>query len=62
MNYAINYKNQVIRFYGYTRKSKSYYAMVNYSLITAPTLQELCNKIGISRTALRHDVPRNDIK
>lgn len=59
--YAINYKNQIIRFYGYNYNSKSYYAMVNYDIVSAKNLKELCNKIGISHTALRHDVYRNDI-
>ena len=59
--YAINYKNQIIRFYGYDANTKSYYAMVDNDIINAKNLKELCIKIGISHTALHRDVLRNDI-
>lgn len=59
--YAINCKNQIIRFYGYDYNSNNYYAMVDHDVINANTLKELCNKIGLSHTALHHDVYRNDI-
>ena len=60
--YTINCKNQLVRFYGYNHISKCYYAMVDYDIIIAKNLKELCAKIGISHTALRRDVSRNDIK
>lgn len=59
--YAINYKNQLIRFYGYDYNLKNYYAMVDRDIVSAKNLKELCNKIGISHTALHRDVYRNDI-
>jgi hypothetical protein len=59
--YAINYKNQVIRFYGYDYNSKDYYAMIDRDVVSAKNLKELCNKIGLSHTALHRDVCRNDI-
>ena len=58
---AVNYKNQIIRFYGYDSNSKSYYAVVDYDIVSAKNLKELCAKIGISHTALHRDVYRNDI-
>lgn len=57
-----NYKNECIRFYGYNHNSKCYYAMVNYDIIIGKNIKELCAKIGISHTALKRDVQRNDIK
>lgn len=59
--YAVNYKNQIIKLYGYDANTKSYYAMVNDNIVSAKNLKELCNKIGISHTALHRDVQRNDI-
>lgn len=56
-----NYKNKCIRFYGYNANTKSYYAMVDYDIIIAKNIKELCAKIGISHTALHRDVQRNDI-
>ena len=58
---AYNYKNEYIRMYGYDANTKNYYAIVNYDIVIAKTIKELCAKIGISHTALHHDVPRNDI-
>lgn len=57
----MNCKNQIIRLYGYDSNSKSYYAMVDNDIVGAKNLKELCNKIGISHTALHRDVYRNDI-
>ena len=59
--YTVNYKNQIIRLYGYNANTKDYYAMVNNNIVSAKNLKELCNKIGISHTALHRDVQRNDI-
>ena len=59
--YAINCKNQIIRFYGYDYNSKCYYAMVDYDVVSSKKINDLCKKIYISPTALRHDVQRNDI-
>lgn len=60
--YTINCKNQLIRFYGYNHISKCYYAIVGYDAVVAKKFNDLCKKIYISPTALRRDVPRNDIK
>lgn len=59
--YTVNYKNQIIKMYGYDDNTKDYYAVVNNDIISAKNLKELCNKIGISHTALHRDVQRNDI-
>lgn len=59
--YAINCKNQLIRFYGYNYNSKCYYAIVGYDTVVAKKINDLCKKIYISPTALRRDVSRNDI-
>ena len=56
-----NYKNECVRMWGYDANSKSYYAIVNYDIVPAKNLKELCAKIGISHTALHRDVQRNDI-
>lgn len=58
---AVNYKNEVIRLYGYNANTKDYYAMVNNDIVSAKNLKELCAKIGISHTALHRDVQCNDI-
>lgn len=59
--FLVNCKNQYIRFYGYNHNSKCYYAMVDYEIVTAKKIKELCAKIYISHTALHRGVQRNDI-